>query len=88
MLRDSERKLLVILSNNLSQKKQIHSWNELLPKMSGKGQKEIKDLLNSLQEQGYIDWDKEQLNTIMILRYNEKPKTQDTGNGNDYFTKY
>lgn len=67
MLNDPERKLLRILNNYLISKKHTPSIDELRTK-TGRHEYKIRQSLNTLNENGFITWEGEHVQSIRILQ--------------------
>lgn len=92
MLKDSERKLLRILSNYLSRHNKLPSL-EQLETMSGKRKDQLIQLLKELEKQEYIRWEiKSSVEHIVILEAWERgtapTKSPNISRGADYWTMY
>ncbi|WP_458121994.1 hypothetical protein [Paenibacillus sp. Z6-24] len=88
MLQDAERKVLRVLYNYFAKSRMMPSWVEA-PRKIGRDKDQVTMLLNGLANQGYINWDGADLQTVVLL---QQPETvwaiQPAQSGSDYFTQY
>lgn len=92
MLKDSERKLLRILSNYLSRHNKLPTL-EQLETMAGKRKDQIIQSLKELEKQGYVQWEnKSSVENVVILEAWERgaapTKSPNISRGADYWTMY
>lgn len=92
LLKDSERKLLRILSNYLSRHNKLPTL-EQLETMAGKRKDQIIQALMELEKQGFIRWEnKSSVEYVVILQAWENGmssiKSPNISRGADYWTMY
>lgn len=74
MLRDIERKVLRILYNFSAGRRRLPTFHELSVK-TGRNEKEIRFILNKLKEAGFIEWDGQNISSIVIYKAWENEPT-------------
>jgi predicted transcriptional regulator len=76
MLPDPERKLLRIIGNFTAIRRRTPMIHELTIK-TGRNEKRVWDSLATLAKEGFIEWDRNDPETILIIRAWEDPPPED-----------